>query len=64
VDEDVYYVISFSLTIIGMLGVALYWLGGKFKKLEKRFEQIDDNMGSPSEKKGKPAVGCPPTRSG
>jgi len=38
VDEVVYYVVSFSLTIIGTLGVALYWLGGKFKKLKKRFD--------------------------
>jgi len=32
------------LTIIGMLGVALYWLGGKFKDIEKRFEQIDERF--------------------
>ena len=34
-DEVIYYVVSFSLTIIGMLGVALYWLGGKFKEIDK-----------------------------
>jgi len=44
VDEVIYYVVSFSLTIIGMLGVALYWLGGKFKEIEKRFEQIDERF--------------------
>jgi len=42
--EVVYYVVTSSLTIIGMLGVALYWLGGKFKEIEKRFEQIDERF--------------------
>jgi len=44
VDEVIYYVVSFSLTIIGMLGVALYWLGEKFKEIDKRFEQVDEKI--------------------
>jgi len=48
--EVVYYVVTSSLTIIGMLGVALYWLGGKFKEIEKRFEQIDERFRQVDEK--------------
>jgi len=42
--EVVYYVVASSFSIIGVLGVALYWLGGKFKEIEKRFEQIDERF--------------------
>jgi len=48
--EVVYYVVTSSLTIIGMLGVALYWLGGKFKEIEKKFEQIDERFRQVDEK--------------
>jgi len=44
VDEVIYYVVVFSLTIIGMLGGALYWLGGKFKEIDERFRQVDEKI--------------------
>ncbi len=43
-EDVVYYVVGFSLTIIGMLGGALYWLGGKFRQIEERFRQVDERF--------------------
>ncbi len=40
-NDVVVYIIGFSLTIIGMLGGALYWLGKRFATIDKRFEDID-----------------------
>ncbi|MGC9131626.1 MAG: hypothetical protein ACP5H5_08600 [Pyrobaculum sp.] len=42
--DVVYYVVGFSLTIIGMLGGALYWLGAKFKEIENRFRDVDSRF--------------------
>ncbi|NYR14468.1 hypothetical protein [Pyrobaculum arsenaticum] len=43
-SEIVWASIGTSLTVIGMLGRALYWLGGKFKEIEERFEQIEERF--------------------
>jgi len=48
--EVVHYVVVSSFAIIGILGVAMYWLGGKFKEIEKRFEQIDERFRQVDEK--------------
>ena len=40
-EEVIYYVVSFSLTIIGMLAGIAYWLGRKFAKIDMRFAEID-----------------------
>ncbi|WP_333638649.1 hypothetical protein [Pyrobaculum aerophilum] len=42
--DIVYYVVGFSLTVVGMLGGALYWLGGKFKEIDKRFETVEREL--------------------
>ncbi|RFA92626.1 hypothetical protein [Pyrobaculum aerophilum] len=42
--DVVYYVVGFSLTVVGMLGGALYWLGAKFKEIDKRFETIEREL--------------------
>ena len=39
--DPIYYVISISLTIIGMLAGVTYWLGRKFSKIDYRFENIE-----------------------
>lgn len=44
-NDVVVYIIGFSLTIIGMLGGALYWLGKRFATIDKRFEDIDKRFG-------------------
>lgn len=41
---DVYYVVGLSLTLIGMLGGALYWLGAKFREIDKRFEAVEREL--------------------
>jgi len=40
VEEVVYYVISFSLTIIGMLVSMAYWLGRKFAKIDEQLREM------------------------
>jgi len=40
-DEVVVYVVGFSLTIIGMLGGSLFWLGRKFAQIEHKFAEMD-----------------------
>jgi chromosome segregation ATPase len=44
IDETTIYVIGFSITIIGMLGSVVYWLGGKFKEIEMRLNIIDERF--------------------
>jgi len=39
-----YYVVGFSLTIIGMLGGAMFWLGRKFAQIDERFRQADERF--------------------
>ncbi len=43
-DVVTIYVIGFSLTIIGMLGGGLFWLGGEFREIRMRFKQIDERF--------------------
>jgi len=45
-----YYVVGFSLTIIGMLGGAMFWLGRKFAQIDERFKQIDERFGQVDER--------------
>jgi hypothetical protein len=40
VEELLYYVIGFSLTIIGMIASVAYWLGRKFALIDKKFESL------------------------
>ena len=42
--DVVYYVALFSLTIISMLGGAMFWLGRKFAQIDERFKQIDERF--------------------
>ncbi|MCU7787642.1 hypothetical protein ODS41_06895 [Pyrobaculum sp. 3827-6] len=42
--DVVYYVVGFSLTIIGMVSGALYWLGAKFKEIENRLRDVDSRF--------------------
>jgi hypothetical protein len=39
--DPIYYVISISLTTIGMLAGVIYWLGRKFSGIDRRFENIE-----------------------
>jgi tetrahydromethanopterin S-methyltransferase subunit G len=41
IDEVVLSIIGLAVTVVGMLGGALYWLGRKFGEIDKRFEEID-----------------------
>jgi hypothetical protein len=43
-DVATIYVIGLSLTIIGMLGGGLFWLGGEFREIRMRFKQIDERF--------------------
>jgi len=43
-DATTIYVIGLSLTIIGMLGGGLFWLGGEFREIRMRFKQIDERF--------------------
>ncbi|KUO90974.1 MAG: hypothetical protein AT713_02160 [Caldivirga sp. JCHS_4] len=43
-DAATIYVIGLSLTIIGMLGGGLFWLGGEFREIRMRFKQIDERF--------------------
>ncbi|MFP3195436.1 MAG: hypothetical protein RXQ74_01040 [Caldivirga sp.] len=43
-DVATIYVIGLSLTIIGMLGGGLFWLGGEFKEIRMRFKEIDERF--------------------
>jgi len=36
-----YYVVGFSLTIIGMLGGAMFWLGRKFAQIDERLQRLE-----------------------
>jgi DNA-directed RNA polymerase subunit F len=42
--DPIYYVISISLTIIGMLAGVTYWLGRKFSRIDHRFEKIEGEI--------------------
>ncbi|MGC9227141.1 hypothetical protein [Caldivirga sp.] len=44
VDAVVFAFVGLSVTVIGMLGGALYWLGGKFREIDLRFKQMDDRF--------------------
>ena len=39
-EELLYYVIGFSLTIIGMIAGVAYWLGRRFALIERRFDAL------------------------
>ena len=43
-DVATIYVIGLSLTIIGMLGGGLFWLGGEFREIRMRFKEIDERF--------------------
>jgi len=43
-DAATIYVIGLSLTIIGMLGGGLFWLGGEFREIRMRFKEIDERF--------------------
>lgn len=43
-ENVVYYVVGFSLTIIGMLGERCTGWGGKFRQIEERFRQVDERF--------------------
>ena len=40
VEELLYYVIGFSLTIIGMIAGVAYWLGRRFALIDRKFESL------------------------
>jgi len=40
VEELLYYLIGFSLTVIGMIASVAYWLGRKFALIDKRFDSL------------------------
>jgi hypothetical protein len=40
VEELLYYVVGFSLTIIGMIASAAYWLGRKLALIERKFDAL------------------------
>jgi hypothetical protein len=40
VEELLYYVVGFSLTIIGMIASVAYWLGRRFALIERKFESL------------------------
>ncbi|WP_291999027.1 hypothetical protein [Caldivirga sp.] len=37
---DAVVFVGLSVTVIGMLGGVLYWLGGKFRGIDLRFQQM------------------------
>ncbi|MGC9020396.1 MAG: hypothetical protein ACP5KE_04240 [Candidatus Methanodesulfokora sp.] len=39
-EEVIYYVVSFSLTIIGMLAGIAYWLGRKFAEIDRTLAEM------------------------
>jgi len=39
--DVVYYIAVFSLTIIGMLGGAMFWLGRKFAQIDERLQRLE-----------------------
>jgi hypothetical protein len=40
VEELLYYVVGFSLTVIGMIASVAYWLGGKLALIERKFDAL------------------------
>jgi hypothetical protein len=40
VEELLYYVVGFSLTIIGMIASVAYWLGRRFALIDRKFESL------------------------
>jgi len=40
VEELLYYVAGFSLTIIGMIASVAYWLGRRFALIERKVESL------------------------
>lgn len=40
-EEVVLSIIGLAVTIVGMFGGSLYWLGRKFAEIDKKFEAID-----------------------
>ncbi|MCX8136887.1 hypothetical protein [Pyrobaculum aerophilum] len=40
-EEVVLSIIGLAVTIVGMFGSSLYWLGRKFAEIDKKFEAID-----------------------
>jgi hypothetical protein len=42
--EEIYYIVSFSLTIIGMLAGIAYWLGRKFAEIDMHFAEINRTL--------------------
>jgi len=44
VEEVVYYVISFPLTIIGILVSMAYWLGRKFAKIDEQLREMRKDL--------------------
>jgi hypothetical protein len=40
VEELLYYVVGFSLTIIGMIASVAYWLGRRFALIERKFDAL------------------------
>ena len=43
-EEVVYYVISFPLTIIGILVSMAYWLGRKFAKIDEQLREMRKDL--------------------
>ena len=39
-EELLYYVVGFSLTIIGMIASVAYWLGRRFALIDRKFESL------------------------
>ena len=39
-EELLYYVVGFSLTVIGMIASVAYWLGRKFALIDKKFDSL------------------------
>jgi hypothetical protein len=40
VEELLYYVVGFSLTTIGVIAGAAYWLGRRFALIERKFDAL------------------------